>query len=262
MRFFFNRAPTDLETGPKCRNPSTIPQVSSTPRSVDSNTNDKESYSPSSTETKLLQELLEKFDPKAVGVPALLPVSGLKSYANAVRDYEWWLGSTIQNLEPDAAGFPPTFPTYGRNFAILECAKHHSSSLSPAEKAVLASFSASCAKIHVAWSLPNLAYHRTICEEHKNASSQRKSLIGRMLMATFSGLTLIIPMLIMVLDQARITTLVTTSAFTLAIGLALAWWMDEAHSHDIIMATAGYAAVLVVFVGTSGDNRWMERAIN
>lgn len=70
-------------------------------------------------------------------------------------------------------------------------------------------------------------------------------------MATFSGCTLIVPMLIMVLDQRKITTLVTTSAFTLAIGLILAWWMDDAHAHDIIMATAGYAAVLVVFVGTS-----------
>jgi len=70
-------------------------------------------------------------------------------------------------------------------------------------------------------------------------------------MATFSGCTLIVPMLIMVLDQRRTTTLVTTSGFTLAIGFILAWWLDDAHAHDIIMATAGYAAVLVVFVGTS-----------
>jgi hypothetical protein len=41
--------------------------------------------------------------------------------------------------------------------------------------------------------------------------------------------------------------------FTLAIGLILAFWMDEAESKDMIAATAAYAAVLVVFVG-SGSN--------
>ena len=68
-------------------------------------------------------------------------------------------------------------------------------------------------------------------------------------MSTFGGLTLIVPMLIMVMDPRKITTVVTTSVFTLAIGLILAFWMDEAESKDMIGATAAYAAVLVVFVG-------------
>lgn len=44
--------------------------------------------------------------------------------------------------------------------------------------------------------------------------------------------------------------LLTTSAFTLGIGLILAFWMDDATNKDIIAATAAYAAVLVVFVGS------------
>ena len=58
----------------------------------------------------------------------------------------------------------------------------------------------------------------------------------------------------MVLDQRRVTTLVTTSCFTLGIGLILAFWMDGATNKDIIAATAGYAAVLVVFVGSGTVN--------
>ena len=73
-------------------------------------------------------------------------------------------------------------------------------------------------------------------------------------MAVFGGATLIVPMLIMVLDQRRVTTLLTTSAFTLGIGLILAFWLEDASSKDIIAATAAYAAVLVVFVGSGTVN--------
>jgi hypothetical protein len=83
---------------------------------------------------------------------------------------------------------------------------------------------------------------------------KEKGLVSRVLMAIFGGATLIVPMLIMVLDQRRVTTLLTTSCFTLGIGLILAFWMEDANSKDIIAATAAYAAVLVVFVGSGGVN--------
>ena len=62
---------------------------------------------------------------------------------------------------------------------------------------------------------------------------------------------MIVPMLIMVIDDRKDITLLTTGAFTLIVGLILAWWMVDAHPKDIVAATAAYAAVLVVFVGTS-----------
>ena len=59
-------------------------------------------------------------------------------------------------------------------------------------------------------------------------------------------------MLIMVLHKTLVTTLLTTSLFVLAVSLTLALFMQDAERKDIIGATAAYAAVLVVFVGTSG----------
>jgi hypothetical protein len=58
-------------------------------------------------------------------------------------------------------------------------------------------------------------------------------------------------MLIMTLHATRLTNLLTTSIFVFVVAIALAWYMKEAESKDVIGATAAYAAVLVVFVGTS-----------
>jgi hypothetical protein len=58
-------------------------------------------------------------------------------------------------------------------------------------------------------------------------------------------------MLIMRLHATLITELVTTSAFVLAFAVVLARFMVDADRKDILSATAAYAAVLVVFVGTS-----------
>lgn len=60
-------------------------------------------------------------------------------------------------------------------------------------------------------------------------------------------------MLIMVLDPRKHTAVVVTSVFTLAIGFILAIVMVDAEKKDMIAATAAYAAVLVVFVGSGTD---------
>ncbi|PSS12716.1 hypothetical protein M430DRAFT_53004 [Amorphotheca resinae ATCC 22711] len=69
-------------------------------------------------------------------------------------------------------------------------------------------------------------------------------------MAIFRGATLTIPMIIMVMDARKVTVLLTTGISTLAIGLILSFWMEDASCKDIFAATAAYAAALVVFVGT------------
>jgi hypothetical protein len=66
------------------------------------------------------------------------------------------------------------------------------------------------------------------------------------------GLSLIVPMLIMTLHQTRLTTLLTSSLCIFAVAATLAAAMDTAEPKDIVAATAAYAAVLVVFVGTGG----------
>ena len=70
-------------------------------------------------------------------------------------------------------------------------------------------------------------------------------------MALFGGVSLIVPMLIMKLHTTLLTQLVTTSVFIVAMGVLLAWYMRDAQKRDILAATATYAAVLVVFVGTT-----------
>lgn len=74
--------------------------------------------------------------------------------------------------------------------------------------------------------------------------------ISRMKMAVFGGYVLVIPMLIMTLHPTLLTNLLTTSMFVLGVAVILAVWMTDADDKDIIGATAGYAGVLVVFVGT------------
>ncbi|KAM5357472.1 hypothetical protein ACJZ2D_016238 [Fusarium nematophilum] len=88
-------------------------------------------------------------------------------------------------------------------------------------------------------------------------SSERKhkesrALLARLGMAVGGGLALIVPMLIMVLHPTKLTAILTTSIFTLAMAVALAVFMAHSEPMDIVGFTAAYAAVLVVFIGTGG----------
>ena len=83
------------------------------------------------------------------------------------------------------------------------------------------------------------------------AQRNAKDFVSRLRMALFGGLSLIAPMLIMRLHPTLLTELITTSVFILAVGVVLAWYMKDAQKRDILAATASYAAVLVVFVGTT-----------
>lgn len=47
-------------------------------------------------------------------------------------------------------------------------------------------------------------------EKAKAKHEKKKGLIGRVVMALFGGATLIVPMLIMVLDQRKVTTVSST----------------------------------------------------
>ncbi|CZR51373.1 uncharacterized protein PAC_01248 [Phialocephala subalpina] len=60
---------------------------------------------------------------------------------------------------------------------------------------------------------------------------------------------LIGPMLLMVLRKSLLTTLLTTSLCVLAFGMYMTWVLDE--PFDVLSGTAAYAAVFVVFIGTS-----------
>lgn len=74
------------------------------------------------------------------------------------------------------------------------------------------------------------------------------------LMAIIGGSFLIAPMLIMVLHPGTVTSLITTSVsvFTFGLAMSLSPFLDR--PFDVLSATAAYAAVLVVFIGTGGGS--------
>jgi hypothetical protein len=82
-----------------------------------------------------------------------------------------------------------------------------------------------------------------------NSKQARKELLERIGMACLGGMFLIGPMLIMVLHPSRLTSLLTSSMCVLAFGLVLSWFLEK--PFEVLSAAAAYAAVLVVFVGTS-----------
>ncbi|KAL2042500.1 hypothetical protein N7G274_004993 [Stereocaulon virgatum] len=67
----------------------------------------------------------------------------------------------------------------------------------------------------------------------------------------FGGLAPIEPMLIIILNPSRKTSLITLSIATVLFALALAFITKDTSGKDVLGATAAYAAALVVFVRTS-----------
>ncbi|KAK0983805.1 hypothetical protein LTS16_011504 [Friedmanniomyces endolithicus] len=95
--------------------------------------------------------------------------------------------------------------------------------------------------------------HAWATASQKQHSELRKRSM-KIAMAVFGGMTLLVPMLIMVLHPGIITVLVTTSVSVLTVAVTLAAIVKEADAKDVVLATLAYAAVLVVFVGASGGS--------
>ena len=92
---------------------------------------------------------------------------------------------------------------------------------------------------------------RELDQKGREERSQKKAFTQRIIMAMFGGAALIGPMLIMTLHPSRNTSLVTVSIATFLFALVLAFIARDSAGKDVLAATAAYAAVLVVFVGTS-----------
>ena len=72
-------------------------------------------------------------------------------------------------------------------------------------------------------------------------------------MALFGGIALLGPVLVMALHPGRTIALVTVSIAIVLFAFVLAFMAKNMPGKDILAATAAYAAVLVVFVGTSSS---------
>ena len=98
--------------------------------------------------------------------------------------------------------------------------------------------------------LGNLGF-RELDQRGREERSQKRAFSQRIVMALFGGAAVIGPMLIMTLHPSRNTSLITVSLATFLFALLLAIIANDSAGKDVLGATAAYAAVLVVFVGTS-----------
>jgi VIT1/CCC1 family predicted Fe2+/Mn2+ transporter len=81
-----------------------------------------------------------------------------------------------------------------------------------------------------------------------------KALVGRILAALLGGLALIVPMIIMSLDDSVEKSLITASVSVAVVAIIVAL-VISGNWRDVLNFTAAYAAVIVVFVGTSLSSR-------
>ncbi|KAJ3527111.1 hypothetical protein NM208_g10867 [Fusarium decemcellulare] len=98
--------------------------------------------------------------------------------------------------------------------------------------------------------LPNYTGHEGCLAKKDWEEQQGSAFLGRFTVAILAGLALIVPMLIMKLSNSLVAQLVTVGVCVFILGLALSL-SHSMEKKDIIGGTAAYAAVLVVFVGSS-----------
>lgn len=74
-----------------------------------------------------------------------------------------------------------------------------------------------------------------------------------MILSLCSGASIVVPMIIMTFDPSTRKSLIVVSVAVVLFGFVLGA-VVKAKSENVFIATATYAAVLVVFVGVSGSN--------
>ena len=85
---------------------------------------------------------------------------------------------------------------------------------------------------------------------HYNKTLSLGAFWKRFYFAMFGGIAPVGPMLLMVFYKHRLTSLLTVSVSVFVFGLGMAKY-STANPEGIMAAVAAYAAVLIVFVGTS-----------
>lgn len=80
--------------------------------------------------------------------------------------------------------------------------------------------------------------------------AQREGIVGKIFGALFGGLMLILPMIIMTVHASVAKSLITSSISVSIVAISIIPLSDGTW-RDVLGMTAAYAAVLVVFVGTS-----------
>ncbi|KAI7679804.1 glutamine synthetase/guanido kinase, partial [Hortaea werneckii] len=99
-----------------------------------------------------------------------------------------------------------------------------------------------------------LLFNESGGRQHANEMTLKKQRLERFAMASFGGLLIIVPMLIMANIPGKVASLVT-SCVAITIFAALVTLVTKLGPHEVLASVAAYAAVLVVFVGLSLEKR-------
>jgi hypothetical protein len=180
--------------------------------------------------------------------------------ATAVRDYEYWKQTFKVSTGQSLSGFTGT-----ADLAALECnAEIISGDRAQAERNIVGAYNdirrrhlkpikGSVIGSHLLTAFGRVSGTSQFIAaiDDEKYETKRSKFIERVSFAFFGRVALIAPMLIMTLHSTRLTALLTTSVFVTFVAGVLAWSMEDAQNKDIVAATAAYAAVLVVFVGTA-----------
>jgi len=181
----------------------------------------------------------------------------LHSYATAIRDYEYLMslpqitGSEQDNRRKDLmADFPsigllPTQPYNSRYHTFRTTPTIPTDPLRDLLKSYLPR--------RLTWTRAEMKRHIGEFIERKPPQdvSPFVDSIARLILAFAAGASLVVPVVIMSLNKSVPKSLITTSVAVLIFAVALAFGV-KASNTETLAATATYAAVLVVFVGTSG----------
>ncbi|KAH0438899.1 hypothetical protein CcaCcLH18_03045 [Colletotrichum camelliae] len=183
----------------------------------------------------------------------------LHDYANAVRDYEYLralpeiTGSQAEDRRRDlTAAFPfiadlPGDP-YNSRYCTFRAPSHPEAPVDPLRRFLKA-------RLPRQWTYTKDEMRVHIDEYLKNDPPETVSplvdKLARFIISFTGGVSLIVPMLIMSLPaqdttKSFVVTSVAVTIFSVVMGLVF-----KVSNEETVVATATYAAVLVVFVGTS-----------
>lgn len=92
---------------------------------------------------------------------------------------------------------------------------------------------------------------RELNKDIREAKMRKQAFTERIWMGALGGIAVIGPMLLMSLHRTLVASLVTSSVATVLFTLVLALGARNLKGQEVLGAVAAYAAVLVVFIGTS-----------
>lgn len=104
---------------------------------------------------------------------------------------------------------------------------------------------------------------REIDQAGRIRRAQKKAFTARLVFALLGRISLIGPILIMTLHESTSTSLSTVSVATFIFALVMALFATKVDRNDVLAATATYAALLVVFIGTSkpSNANWGDESV-